>query len=290
MKKKPPVYLRLLIALIVCAALLCCASAVVCTYSLSVKEYTIPIEGIRQDIRIAVISDLHSRRFGRDNERLLSAVAAQEPAAVFCLGDMINNDADAADLEELCAFLRNLQNIAQVYYTLGNTEMDCPLGPERVLAAVNETGAIAMLDDYLETEIGGNRVNVGFTMGHYKYYSRKLMTAAPDYVMEKSVGSDGTPAIVLRHMPEGFFADGHETWTGDLYLCGHTHGGLFRIPRIGGVYAPNQGFFPKYDRGLYHFDDGKYTMIINAGLAGRGRVPRIFNMPEVSVITLTGTG
>ncbi len=288
MKKKYSVILRLLLILFLCAALTACVSAVVCTYSLSEKEYIVPIDGIRQDTKIVVISDLHSRQFGEDNERLLAAIAAQEPAAIFCLGDMINNDADEADLEELCTFLEKLQNVAQVYYSLGNTEMDCPLGPERILAAVNETSAIAMQDDYLETEIGGNRVNIGFTMGHY-HYSKEQWAAAPDYVMEKSVGADGTPAIVLRHMPEGFFADGHETWTGDLVLCGHTHGGLFRIPGIGGVYAPNQGWFPKYDRGLFLFDDGQFTMIINAGLAGRGRIPRIFNMPEISVITLTGT-
>ena len=74
----------------------------------------------------------------------------------------------------------------------------------------------------------------------------------------------------------------------DLYLCGHTHGGLWRIPGVCGVYAPTQGFFPKYDRGLFSFDDGKFQMIINPGFGGHGWIPRIFNLPEVSVIRLTG--
>ena len=89
-------------------------------------------------------------------------------------------------------------------------------------------------------------------------------------------------------MPESFFLDIHDKWTGDLYLCGHTHGGLWRIPGIGGIYAPTQRFFPKYDRGYFTFDNGKYQMIINPGFGGHGWIPRIFNLPEVSVIALAG--
>ena len=276
----------LLLALTVLAA--AGISAIICSNTFCVRNYDVSIEGITKDTTVVLLSDLHSCQYGKDNQRLLEAIRDIHPAAIFCAGDMVNADADDAELRQLTAFVVRLQEIAQVYYSLGNTEMKIMMdGGEDVLRLVRGVGAVAMLDDYVETEIGGNRVNVGFTMGHYSY-TREQWANPPDYAMEYAVGADGTPAIVLRHMPESFLLDIHDKWTGDLYLCGHTHGGLWRIPGIGGVYAPTQRFFPKYDRGYYSLDDGKYQMIINPGFGGHGWIPRIFNMPEISVIRLTG--
>ena len=200
------------------------------------------------------------------DEKSIKRALGQRQAEVSKL--MGSTDRDRTDT------LRELQNMMD-----GGTD---------ILRLVREVGAVALLDDYVETEIGGNRVNVGFTMGHYNY-TQAQWADPPDYAMEYAVGADGTPAIVLRHMPESLFLDIHDKWTGDLYLCGHTHGGLWRVPGIGGVYAPTQRFWPKYDRGYFTFDDGKYQMIINPGFGGHDWIPRIFNLPEISVIHLTGT-
>lgn len=263
-------------------------SIIICQCTFCVWDYTIAIKGIQTDTKVVLISDLHSCQYGEGNQRLLQAIRDEKPAAIFCVGDMVNAGADDSENQQLLSFVADLQEIAQVYYSLGNTELQNMMdGDTDVLRLVRTVGAIALLDDYVETEIGGNRVNVGFTMGHYNY-THAQWENPPDYAMEYAVGADGTPAIVLRHMPESFFLDIHDKWTGDLYLCGHTHGGIWRIPGIGGVYAPTQRFFPQYDRGYFTFDDGKYQMIINPGFGGHGWIPRIFNLPEVSVITLTG--
>ena len=261
-------------------------SAIVCMSTFCIRNYDVAIDGIQADTKIVLISDLHSCQFGEDNQRLLQAIRKEKPAAIFCVGDMVNAGADDAEIRQLVSFVADLQEIAQVYYSLGNTELQNMMdGGADVLRLLREVGAVALLDDYVETEIGGNRVNIGFTMGHYGY-TKPQWANPPDYAMETAVGADETPAIVLMHMPESFLLDIHETWTGDLYLCGHTHGGVIRLPGIGGVFAPTQGWWPEYDRGYYSFDGGRFQMIITPGLSGHGWIPRIFNMPEVSVIHL----
>ena len=278
----------LLIALLAPAVLAAEISAIVCKSTFCVRDYTVAIEGIQTETKVVLISDLHSCQYGEGNRRLLQAIRDEHPAAIFCAGDMVNAGADDEAYRQLVSFVAELQSIAQVYYSLGNTELQNMMdGGADVLRLVRTVGAAALLDDYVETEIGGNRVNVGFTMGHYGY-TRAQWTNPPDYAMEYAVGADGTPAIVLMHMPESFFLDIHDKWTGDLYLSGHTHGGVIRVPGIGGVYAPTQRWWPEYDRGYFTFDDGRYQMIINPGFGGHGWIPRIFNLPEISVITLTG--
>ena len=280
---------RIIILLLVLLTLVLLASeisAIICMSTFCVRCYDVAIDGIQTDTKIVLISDLHSCQYGEDNQRLLQAIRAEKPAAIFCVGDMVNAGADDKEIRQLVSFVADLQEIAQVYYSLGNTELQNMMdGGADVLRLVREVGAVTLLDDYVETEIGGNRVNVGFTMGHYGY-TKSQWSNPPDYAMEYAVGADGTPAIVLMHMPESFLLDIHETWTGDLYLCGHTHGGVVRVPGMGGVFAPTQGWWPEYDRGYYSFDDGRFQMIINSGFGGHGWIPRIFNMPEISVIYL----
>ena len=286
--KKAKRILLLVLALILALSGAVGISAAVCTHCLSVKHYAVPLEGLEGEATVVLISDLHAREFGPGNETLIQTIAAQQPDAVFMAGDMINRTGGAAELRVITDLVRQLTKIAPVYYSPGNTELEYMAnGGEDVLRLVRAAGASALLDDYLETEIGGCRVNVGFTMGHYDY-NRAQRDNPPDYAMEAAVGADGTPAIVLMHMPESFFLDIHDWWTGDLYLSGHTHGGVIQIPGVGGLLAPTQGWFPKYDRGWFTFDDGQFQMIINAGLAGHDWIPRVFNMPEISVITLTG--
>ncbi len=282
--------LPILLALFAAVAAAALVSAIICKTTFVTRDYTVAIDGIEQDTTVVMISDLHSCQFGEDNARLLSAISEIHPAAIFTVGDMVNAGADEAEVQQLVTFVSHLQEIAQVYYSLGNTELQNMMdGGQDVLRLVRDVGAVAMLDDYVEAEIGGNRVNVGFTMGHYNY-TKAQWKNPPDYAMEYAVGADGTPAIVLRHMPESLFLDIHDKWTGDLYLCGHTHGGIWRVPGVGGVFAPTQGFWPKYDRGYFTFDEGKYQMIINPGFGGHDWIPRIFNMPEISIIHLTGRG
>ena len=94
------------------------------------------------------------------------------------------------------------------------------------------------------------------------------------------------PAILLSHMPDTVaLSDGPRRWHIPLVLCGHTHGGIIRVPGIGGLYAPMQGWWPPYDYGEMMLN-GEMRMIITSGLSGHDHVPRVFNLPEIVAIDL----
>lgn len=285
MKNKVLKTTLLIVAAVVLAVIV---SAIVCSTAIKTTEYTAPIDGFENDAKIVCIADLHSHRYGKNNERLIAKVAEQEPDAIFIIGDMINADANADEVDDMLCLMQKLGDIAQVYFSPGNQEMDYMIDTDaRLLEHVSEAGAITMWDSYVETEIAGNAVRVGGSLGHYYRYGWKGEMAyhTPDYKLEGEIGSTDIPALVLLHMPESLFTDKPDWWTGDLYLCGHTHGGVIRIPGIGGLYAPSQSFWPKYDCGW--FNSYGRDFIVTSGLSGYKGVPRIFNMPEVCMVIIT---
>lgn len=281
--------LKIVLGVLLAAVLASAVSAVVCSRELKVTEYDVGIDGLTSPARVVVISDLHSREYGEDNSALLALIAAQHPDAVFAVGDMINRSADEEDILQFLELLVKLQEIAPVYYSPGNHESDYMTDRDSgLLGRVSATGVTVLLDEYVETQLGGSTVRIGGTMGHYYRYewSEEQKNDPPDYAMQEEIGSTDVPSIVLMHMPENMIADSaRKNWNADLYISGHTHGGVVRLPLIGGLVAPTQGLFPKYDQGFFTVD-GRLKLIITSGLAGYGPIPRIFNRPEICVIDM----
>lgn len=281
--------LKIVLGVLLAAVLASAVSAVVCSRELKVTEYDVDIDGLTSPARVVVISDLHSKEYGEDNSALLALIAAQHPDAVFAVGDMINRSADEEDILQFLELLVKLQEIAPVYYSPGNHECDYMADRDSgLLGRVSATGVTVLLDEYVETQLGGNTVRIGGTMGHYYRYewSEEQKNDPPDYAMQEEIGSTDVPSIVLMHMPENMIADSaRKNWNADLYISGHTHGGVVRLPLIGGLVAPTQGLFPKYDQGFFTVD-GRLKLIITSGLAGYGPIPRIFNRPEICVIDM----
>ena len=265
-------------------------SALVCRFCLKITCYDQPLPGIREEHTVVCLSDLHGLEYGRDNARLLDDTAAQDPDAIFVLGDMMNLDAGEDDLQEFLLLMENLRKIAPVCFTYGNHEMDYLLAGGADLDELLKARDITVFrDSFVETKLGSDPVRIGGSLGHYYSYdwTEEEKKNPPDYAMEESIGTSDLPAIVLLHMPETILLDSAVArWTGDLYLSGHTHGGGIRIPGIGGLFAPTQGFFPKYDKGQFCVFDDRFPLIITAGLSGYDGVPRIFNRPEICVIRL----
>lgn len=281
--------LKIVLGVLLAAVLASAVSAVVCSRELKVTEYDVDIDGLTSPARVVVISDLHSKEYGEDNSALLALIAAQHPDAVFAVGDMINRSADEEDILQFLELLVKLQEIAPVYYSPGNHESDYMTDRDSgLLGRVSATGVTVLLDEYVETQLGGSTVRIGGTMGHYYRYewSEEQKNDPPDYAMQEEIGSTDVPSIVLMHMPENMIADSaRKNWNADLYISGHTHGGVVRLPLIGGLVAPTQGLFPKYDQGFFTVD-GRLKLIITSGLAGYGPIPRIFNRPEICVIDM----
>ncbi|NLB37211.1 MAG: metallophosphoesterase [Clostridiales bacterium] len=236
--------------------------------------------------RIAHISDMHCSGFGHGNERLLRKIKTQYPDIVAITGDMIEDE--NSDFASLFNLIEKLVLKYPVYYVMGNHEL--MLGEDAynsMMSQLSLCGATVM--DNSSTVIKRNNDEIiltGLCNSLCFYAQRKKDTVTPMTLekMKEMVGEADTSRynILLAHSPFSF--DAYSEWGADLTLSGHVHGGMIRLPKIGGIFSPDFSFFPEYQGGLY--DDGKNYMVVNKGL-GSARIPvRFFNKPEISVVTL----
>ena len=255
---------------------------------ISTASYTVTLENLESPVRLVLISDLHGKSFGKDNARLIAKIQEQTPDAIFLVGDMLDKKADEADVQSLLALTEKLLKIAPVFFSMGNHEQVYLKTDVTLLDRVAQTGAVVVNDSYVDVTVAGQPLRIGGTMGHGFAFGRteEEFTSSPEYVFLKAFENTELPKICLAHMPDTFIFNGAYTlWDVDLVLSGHTHGGLVRLPFIGGLYAPMQGLFPKYDRGYFRLGT-HMQMIITSGLAGHGLLPRVNNPPEIAVIDL----
>lgn len=254
---------------------------------LKVKKYEIKTEKTSASFRAVLLSDLHNKTFGKDNEKLIKLVKEQNPDVIFTVGDFVTRI--ESDREIACNLLKALTEIAPVYSSLGNHERSY-YDYDGLIKDMRESGITLLDNELTEVELGGDTIIVG-GLSDYPYYDSE----APDYdnecrhFLDKFIERESDNfSILLAHEPE-FFMWGLDEKKLDLMLSGHTHGGVIRLPFIGGLLAPNQGFFagqknilPKYTKGIYESDTA--TMLITAGLSSEKILPRFNNPPEVCVI------
>ena len=278
--------LYILLALAAVFFTVCIVSAIVCNSSLAVHAYDVKIDGIDRPFTAVLLTDLHDKQYGEGNETLLRTVGEQKPDVVFCVGDMINMTADDAEVDRFCSLLEKLCAIAPVYVSYGNHEKGYMSASGKDIAPrIAEAGAILLDEKCVTAEIAGNQICLGGTTGHLYPYGRtnEVYRSSPEYRLMTEMQASGLPTVVLAHLPDTIiFVHAYDEWDIDLFLSGHTHGGVIRLPWLGGVYAPMQGWFPEYDAG--YFAPGRIQLVISAGLAGHGAIPRIFNRPEICVL------
>ena len=255
---------------------------------ISTTSYSVALQNLGSSVRVILLSDLHGKSFGRENSRLIAKIEEQTPDAIFLDGDMIDRSADSADVQELLRLIKRLHEIAPVYFASGNHELEYMQTDTSLLTQVAEAGAVVVNDSYVDVTIAGQPLRIGGTMGHAFYFGRseEEFSSSPEYQFLKAFEDTDVPKICLAHMPDTFIFNGaYNLWNVDLILSGHTHGGLIRLPFIGGLYAPMQGWFPEYDQGYFRLGE-HMQMVITSGLAGHGVIPRINNPPEIVVIDL----
>lgn len=267
---------------------LCVLAAVVLAAALDVRMvtrfYRLDAPEINAPVRIALVTDLHSCNYGRNQARLVEAVHAQQPDLVLLGGDIFDDKFPDGNTE---AFIAGITGKYPIYYVTGNHEYWA--GAEKFAAkmAILEKHSVPMLSGEWETiEINGQHINICGVDDPYAY-PRKSRTAGMVRQLDRvcTAAENGCYTILLSHRPELF--EIYAAYDFDLVLSGHAHGGQWRIPGIlNGLYAPNQGIFPKYTGGEYAMNGT--TMIVSRGLAREStRVPRIFNRPELVIIEIT---
>ena len=251
--------------------------------ALELNTYTISSRGLPDAFdgyRIAQVSDLHNAEFGDGNQRLLDMLREAEPDMIAITGDLI--DSRKTNIAVALAFAEEAVRIAPCYYVSGNHEARVP--EYRELKAGLEAAGVTVLDDArVEIEISGNSITI-IGVNDPSFLADYLTSdaAVMDRKLSELSSEDASFTILLSHRPELF--DTYAAHDMDLVLTGHAHGGQFRLPLIGGLIAPNQGLFPKYDDGLY--SEGNTNMIVSRGL-GNSIIPfRFNNRPEVVLIEL----
>ena len=252
--------------------------------ALEVNEYEIVSDRIPQGFdgfRIAQISDLHNAEFGERNEKLIQLLSQTDPDIIVITGDLI--DSRHTDIEIALDFARLAIKLAPVYYVSGNHEARvCEY--EDLKMGLAEAGVIVLEEQKVQITREGKSISIlGIDDPSFQedYLFGDSESVARQAIENLQNESDGY-TVLLSHRPELFnlYVD-----TGmDLVFSGHAHGGQFRLPFIGGLVAPNQGFFPEYDAGL--FSEGSTTMIVSKGV-GNSIIPiRVNNRPEIIVATL----
>lgn len=234
---------------------------------------------------IAHISDLHNKQFGKDQQYILSKLKNISPNTIVITGDLI--DRRKYDLDTAMSFIEGAIDIAPVYYVSGNHEAWSGRYAT-IVKRLEEAGVHVIDDDVVKLLTGDSSI---FMFGvkdpdflTSSYLEGTDITAMKEH-LEKWSSYEGFK-ILLSHRPELF--DLYCQSNMDLIFTGHAHGGQFRIPFVGGLFAPDQGLFPKYTSGSYRKESS--TMYVSRGL-GNSIIPiRIFNRPEIVVVTLRTRG
>lgn len=263
-------------------------------HMLTVSEYSVASNKIPREFdgyRILQLSDLHSASYGKNNGRLLRKIEAAHPDIIVMTGDMITRT--DTDHEVFLPLVKTLVKKYPVYYVIGNHEQDMNRSELKIyLHRVEQLGVCVLCNEKTELRKGASRILLYGMWYPLRYYKEsKEFTGRGRFGhrdMRRTMGlcDSSNYGILLTHDPLSF--DVYAEWGADLTLCGHIHGGMIRLPFLGGLLSPERRFFPKYSGGVYEIQDHK--MIVSRGLGSGVFGARINNVPELVAITLRSQG
>lgn len=248
-----------------------------------VRKYTLSSRKVSRPYHFVMLSDLHGKSFGKENERLLREIDRINPEGVYIAGDMITAK-PGKDFGETAAFIRKLSEKYPVYYGSGNHEYRMEIYPkkykdmsERFEAAVRQKG-IERLKDRKVLVKNRNIAVYGIEIDR-EYYKKMHVPKMTGAYLEKKLGKPDKAYfnILIAHNPSYFPA--YAKFGADLVLSGHVHGGVARLPFLGGVISPSFRLFPKYDGGRYK--EGDSIMILGRGLGTHTIPVRFLNPGEL---------
>lgn len=223
--------------------------------------------------RIVQISDLHNAVFGRNNERLLRKIEGLSPDLIVVTGDVV--DSSHTNISVALSFIERACGLAPVYYVTGNHENWLEDGERReLLEGIEAAGTVILANEAADITRDGE----SFTL-----LGLKDESLGGNALQKLTEGTDASRfQLLLAHEPQ--YLTSYSACSVDLVLTGHAHGGQFRLLFIGGLVAPDQGFFPEYTEGMH--TDGGTSMIISRGL-GNSVIPvRLCNLPEIVCVDL----
>jgi len=249
---------------------------------LKTQYYTISSSKLRGNVRLVLVTDLHSCKYGTNQTTLIEAIDEQAPDIILFGGDICDDDIPNDNTEIL---LKSVANRYPCYYVTGNHEY-WSKDIDSILRLFRSNGVTILNGTYDTIEANGQYINIcGITDPDVINYTDSRVGVKEQLESLKDVHKNGNYTVLLAHRPE--LIKDYTAYGFDLVLSGHAHGGQWRLPGImNGLYAPNQGIFPKYAGGKYTIEDT--VLIVSRGLAREStKIPRIFNRPELVVVELT---
>ena len=252
-----------------------------------VQNFQVSDRRIKKHGRAVVLADLHNKRYGRDNEKLINAIREQEPDFIFVAGDILTAK-PGKSLKPALQLLDVLVKEYPVYYGNGNHEYRMKLYPETYGDMAERYGQ-ALAEMGIEPLVNSHVVLSEYGLAVYgleierEYYKRFQIRKMDEDYLYHTLGQapEGMYTVLLAHNPDYF--PQYAAWGAELVLSGHAHGGVVRVPVLNrGIIAPSLRLFPKYDGGI--FTEGKSTMVLSRGL-GMHTIPiRLFNPAELWVV------
>ena len=288
-------YIKPAIVLLIVIALL-----LFCSYQnrhLETTYYTYKAEQFGADLegyRIVQISDLHNAKFGKHNQKLVDRVRECEPDMIVLTGDLV--DSNHTNVDRAVQFVDEIVKICPVYYVTGNHEYWLEASEyDELMSGLTGAGAVILDDQVVEISRGDAKFRlVGLDDRSLSDGTLEALfsdeSIRHDQAGQKEETADNENSekkeftVVLAHEPQ--YLARYASAGVDLVLSGHAHGGQFRLPFVGGIVAPDQGFLPEYTAGEYYMNGTE--MIVSRGL-GNSVIPvRLFNYPEIVCVELVG--
>lgn len=264
-------------------------------HTFAVTHYEITsskLQSWKTEKKFLVLSDLHNASYGRENAKLLKAISKEHPDLILIAGDMVVGKPNR-DVKVAQKLIEQLTAICPVYYANGNHEYRMKIYPEEYgsvfadyKAALEKKGVIFLENASEKLVLDGVEITLSGLEIDEKYYSKKERYSYPLEEMKEQIGlgDETNYQILLAHNP--IYMNTYLKWKADLILSGHLHGGVVRIPGIGGVITPQFGLFPYYSG--EHRKVKKTDVVVSRGLGTHTIKIRFLNTAELIVLHMNG--
>ena len=250
-------------------------------HSLQVENFTATFENLPEGFdgcTIVQLSDLHGAQFGEDNCELLDAVRAAQPDYIVLTGDLLDrfHETPHSYAVELCAAL---MEIAPTYFVTGNHEWALP-NTRQLKTVIAQTGTVVLTNEFITLERNGSEIILAGVDDPNGFADQKT----PDELADELYAAYDDPFWLLLAHRNNYFAKQYHLLGADLVLCGHAHGGMIRLPLTDGLIGVERELFPDFTAGFYEINGAK--VFVSRGLGNPGPSFRLFNRPQVAVLTL----
>ncbi len=264
--------------------------ALVSNRQLRVNEYTMPVDGLPESFdskKILLIADLHKKRYGDKFDNLINSCMVAEPDYIFFAGDLYSRD--EINMAPKIALMKRLRSIAPTYYVLGNHEIDNMDNCEALCFRLKQLGITVLRNEKTYILCDGRAIALYGTQLPQRFYRKEdfshgKLPEVDKETLDRLLGKSRPDEcnFLISHNPFPFPA--YAEWGADAVFSGHCHGGIIRLPLIGGVLSPERKFFPRYSKGIYETvtERGTASMALTVGL---GKF-RLNNPAEIMLITL----